>query len=66
MKISYDSEVDVLKIELANNPIHESDENQSGVVLDYDRDGHIVSIEVFEASRRVDDPRTIEYRVSDP
>jgi uncharacterized protein YuzE len=66
MKINYDVEVDVLTIEFTDKPIHESDEGKPGVILDYDKDGNIVSIEVLEASKRTGDPRTIEYGVSEP
>lgn len=66
MKINYDSEVDVLTIEFTSNPVHESDEGKPGVIMDYDKDGNIVSIEVLQASKRTGDPRTIEYGISEP
>jgi uncharacterized protein YuzE len=36
MKVTYDSGLDVLRIILAHAPIVESDEEKSGVILDYD------------------------------
>ena len=64
MKASYDPEVDVLTIVFSSAPVKESDEDKPGVVLDYDRDGNIVSIEILDASTRVQDPRTFEYSVA--
>ena len=50
MKIRYDKEVDVLTITLAKDAIVESDELRPGIVLDYDKDGQVVRIEVLDAS----------------
>lgn len=43
MKITYNSEVDVLRILFSNVPIEESDEDKPGVILDYDKDGTTLS-----------------------
>ena len=56
MKVTYDPEVDVLRISLSNAPIEESDEDKPGVILDYDKDGNIVGLEILDASKRVSDP----------
>ena len=44
MKVTYDPEVDVLRILLNDTPIEESDEDKPGVILDYDKDGNIVGL----------------------
>ncbi len=62
MQITYDPEVDVLRIVFRDAPIEESDE-EYGIITDYDRDGSIVGLEVLNASRRVDDLGTINYNV---
>ena len=64
MKITYDPEVDVLRIIFDNAPIEESDEEKPGVILDFDKDGNIVGLEILDASRRMDNPRTVEYAVA--
>jgi uncharacterized protein YuzE len=64
MKVTYDSEVDVLRILLSNKPIEESDEEKPGVILDYDKDGNIVGLEILDASKRVENPRSLEYAVT--
>jgi uncharacterized protein YuzE len=63
MKVTYDAEVDVLRIILSEASIEESDEDKPGVILDYDRDGNVVGIEVLAASSRVTDPRALDYAV---
>jgi uncharacterized protein YuzE len=64
MKVIYDSEVDVLRILLNDVEIEESDEEKPGVILDYDRDGNIVALEILDASKRITDPRSIEYAMT--
>ena len=61
MKVTYDVEVDVLRILLSNAPIWESDEDKPGVILDHDKDGNVVGLEVPEASKRISNPRSVEY-----
>jgi uncharacterized protein YuzE len=64
MKITHDPEVDVLRILFSNAPIEESDEEKSGIILDYDKDGNIVGLEILNASKRVENPRSVEYAVA--
>ena len=61
MKLSYDAEVDVLRIIFNDAPIEESDEDKPGVILDYDRAGNLVGLEILDASTRVQNPRSVEY-----
>jgi uncharacterized protein YuzE len=61
MKVKYDAEADVLRIILNNAPVEESDESKPGVILDYDRSGNVVGLEVLDASKRVEDPTSVEY-----
>ena len=64
MKVTYDPEVDVLRILFRYVPIDESDEDKPGVILDYDKEGNIVGIEVLNASKRVENPRGVDYAVT--
>lgn len=64
MKVTYDPEVDVLRLIFSNAPIDESDEDKPGVILDYAADGAIVGLEILDASKRVENPRALEYSVS--
>lgn len=64
MKVTYDPTVDVVRILFRDAPIEESDEEKPGMVLDYDREGNIVGMEILDASQRVEDPRTVEYALT--
>ena len=64
MKIKYDQEVDVLTIEFSSARVDESDEDKPGIILDYDKDGNIVGIEILNASKRMENPRALEYAVA--
>jgi uncharacterized protein YuzE len=64
VKVTYDPEVDVLRILFTSAAIEESDEEKPGIILDYDRDGNIVGMEVLDASQRVENPRSVEYDVA--
>jgi len=64
MRVVYDPEVDVLRILLSNAVIEESNEDKPGVILDYDRDGNVVGIEILDASKRMENPRSLEYAVA--
>ena len=64
MKVIYDPEVDVLRILFGSAPIEESDEDKPGVILDYDKDGNIVGLEILDASKRMENPRSLEYAVA--
>lgn len=64
VKVTYDSEVDVVRIVLTDKPIKESDEDKPGVILDYDKDGNVVGLEILDASKRIGNPRSVEYAVT--
>ena len=59
MKISYDAKRDILTVIFKATSVAESDEDKPGVILDYDAHGDLVSIEVLDASRRVEDPGSV-------
>ena len=42
----------------------ESDEAKPGVVLDYDAAGNLISLEVLDASQRVEEPATVTLRAT--
>jgi uncharacterized protein YuzE len=47
MKVTNDPGVDVLRILLSNGAIEESDEEKPGVIVDYDKDGNVVGLEIL-------------------
>jgi uncharacterized protein YuzE len=64
MKMTYYEETDILRVIFSSAAIHESDEDKPGVILDYDKDGNIVGLEILDASKRTDNPRAVEYAVA--
>jgi len=64
MKIIYDPETDILSLILKDTEIEESDEDKPGIILDYDKDGDLISLEILSASKRVLKPGGIEYQVA--
>jgi len=64
MKVQYDREVDVLSIVLSEAPVEESDEDKPGVILDYDKDGNVVGLEILNASKRMGNPMSVEYAIT--
>ncbi len=64
MKVTYDPAVDVLRIVFSNVPIEESDEDKPGVILDYDKHGNVVGLEILDASKQIENPRSLEYAVT--
>ena len=64
VKVTYDQEVDVLMVVFSGAKVQESDEDKPGVILDYDQDGNVVGLEILNASKRVENPRAVEYAVA--
>jgi uncharacterized protein YuzE len=65
MKVVYDADVDVLRIIYTEASIEESNPDRSGVILDYDEVGTVVSLEILNASQRVRDPESLDHLVLD-
>jgi len=57
MKLIYDKETDTLSMIMRKGSVSESDEIRPGLILDYDKAGHLVSIELLDASEQVRGPR---------
>ena len=53
--IKYWKDVDILDIELKKEDYEYSEEIAEGVILDIDKKGEIISIEILDMSKRLDD-----------
>ena len=53
MKVRIDKEDDALYFELDDAEIIESEEVQPGVIMDFDKDGRLVGIEILSLSTRI-------------
>ena len=62
--MTYDSEVDVLRVLFSDARIQETDEDKPGVILDYDAAGNVVGLEILNASQRVDNPRAMDFAMT--
>jgi uncharacterized protein YuzE len=54
VKLNYYPETDSLYVDLSARPSVESREVSEGVVLDYDKDGNLVGIDIDNASKKLD------------
>jgi glycerol uptake facilitator-like aquaporin/uncharacterized protein YuzE len=64
MKVTYDPEVDLVRIVFNNKTIEESETIKPGVILDYDKDENVVGMEILHASKQIEDPRSMEYTIA--
>ena len=53
MKIEYDKRADALYVYFREIEVARSKEVEEGVVIDLDKNGHIVGIEILDASKRL-------------
>ena len=62
----HDRRTDALTMILRDRAtVAESDEDKPGVILDYDGEGDLVSIDILDTSRRVTDTRKIEFQLTE-
>ena len=65
MKVSYDPKTDILSLVFKDNTaVAESDEEKPGIILDYDKEGNLVSLEILDASKRVTETRKVDFQVA--
>ena len=53
LRISYSKEADTLYIRLNDRKVETSDEVSDDVILDFDKDGNVVGIEILNASKKL-------------
>ena len=65
MKATYDARTDTLSIILKPEAeVAESDEDKPGVILDYDEQGNLVSLEILDASKCVGETCRFEFEMT--
>jgi uncharacterized protein YuzE len=64
VKVIYDKDTDTLSIILREGKVADSDEPREGLILDYDKKGRLLSIELLDASEQVNQPQTVELALS--
>jgi len=63
MKVQYDPSADAMYIRLTDGVVADSDEVREGVLLDYDKAGRVLGIEVLNLSLRADNPREMAFEL---
>lgn len=63
MNIKFDKEVDIVYLRFTDAEIAESDEEKPGIIIDYDKSGAVVGIEVLDASKKMEKPGSLVYEV---
>ena len=63
MKVIYDKQTDTLSLILRDDQISESDEFKEGIILDFDKEGKVVSIEILDASKQIQEPFSLNYEL---
>jgi len=53
MKVRYDEQADAVYIKFKDAKYYESDEIKNGIILDYDKRGNIIGIEILSASNHL-------------
>jgi uncharacterized protein YuzE len=64
VKVIYDKETDTLSIILRPRKVAESDEPRPGLILDYDKAGRLVALELLDASEQVNGPASVEFALA--
>lgn len=63
MKVIYDRETDTISLIFNDTVVTESDELREGIIVDYNDQGQVVSVEILDASHHTSDPATISYEI---
>ncbi|KKR32107.1 MAG: hypothetical protein UT65_C0008G0007 [Parcubacteria group bacterium GW2011_GWF2_39_8b] len=53
MKFSYNKKIDALYIRFNDKPIIESDQVSDSIIIDYDKNGRIIALEILDASKKM-------------
>jgi len=53
MKIIFDKDNDILNLIFRDDPISESDDVKDGIIVDFNKEGKIVSMEILDASENI-------------
>ena len=52
MRVRVDQQADAIYLDLTGEKIESSEEVSDGIILDYDKNGNMVGIEVLDASKK--------------
>lgn len=66
MKITYDPDADAMNIEFQKGKYHISKEIAEGIIIDYTKDGKVISIELLDASKRIPAKSIMDVTIGTP
>lgn len=68
MRINYDEKDDAMYIRFSEEAYYESDEVREGVILDLDKKGKIIALELLDVSKRLPEMSmdSINFKISHP
>lgn len=61
MKVTYNPSGDKLNILFRSAPISETETHRPGLTLDYDQQGHLIGLELANASEHMSRPHTLDF-----
>lgn len=53
MRFSYNKKIDALYMRFNEKPIFDSDQVSDNVIIDYDKSGRIIALEILDASKKM-------------
>jgi uncharacterized protein YuzE len=65
MKVIYDPDKDILQISFSETTVEETTKITPELVLDYDKDGDLIGLEIRKASTKVENPYAIAYAIGE-
>lgn len=68
MRINYDEADDAMYIRFSESEYYESDEVTEGVILDFDKEGRIIALELLDVSKRLPEVSmdSISFQINHP
>lgn len=64
MKMNYDPEVDALFVRFSEGVIVESEEVRPGLILDFDKDGLVVALEMLKAKSQLGPSAVAQFKAA--
>ena len=60
MRMRVDSKADAIYLHLSDSKVEASEEVADGTILDFDKDGRVIGIEILDASQKTGDPSVLQ------
>lgn len=64
MKVNYDERSDAMYIRFSDEDYFESDEVKEGIILDYNKAGKVIAIEILDTAKNLPAPQSQLYSMN--